>query len=123
MQSFGFNQFGPPSVFKEIVQAPPVLSPIRVLVDVIGFGLNPYDAALRRGEQQAKRPLPFPIVPGTDVVGTINSIGSDVTDYLPGDLVIAHPNIGGYASQVPVSHNKIGRLPSAFPIEQAVGLP
>lgn len=123
MQSFGFNHFGDATVFETIEQPTPTLSPIRVLVDVAGFALNPYDAALRRGEHAVDRPLAFPIVPGTDVIGTIRAVGEQVTDYEVGDLVVGHSNLGAYAEQVALSHNKIAKVPANTPLSALVGLP
>ncbi|MFD1317856.1 NADP-dependent oxidoreductase [Loigolactobacillus zhaoyuanensis] len=123
MQSFGFNRFGDPTVFESITQPTPELTPIRVLIDVVGFALNPYDAALRRGEHVQDRPLPFPIVPGTDVVGTIRAVGEQVTDYQVGDVVLGHSNLNAYAEQVAISHNKIAKVPAGTPLSAVVGLP
>ncbi|MFC6170656.1 NADP-dependent oxidoreductase [Loigolactobacillus jiayinensis] len=123
MQSFGFNQFGDADVFESLTQPTPELTPVRVLVDVAGFALNPYDAALRRGEQATARPLPFPIVPGSDVVGTIRAVGEQVTDYQVGDVVLGHSNLGAYAEQIAISHNKIVKVPAQTPLSAVVGLP
>ncbi|MFD0896169.1 NADP-dependent oxidoreductase [Loigolactobacillus binensis] len=122
MQSFGFNRFGTAAVFESIIQPTPELTPRRVLIKVAGFALNPYDAALRRGEHVQDRPLPFPIVPGTDVVGTIAAIGAQVTDYQVGDVVIGHSYLGAYAEKIALSHNKIAKVPADTPLDAVVGL-
>lgn len=60
MQRFGFEEYGKPSVFKSIDAPVPEPKAGQVQLRVLGFGLNPYDASLRRGEQAAFRKLSSP---------------------------------------------------------------
>lgn len=122
MEKFGFNHFGGPDVFETLNQSQPVPKANQVLIKVLAFGLNPYDVALRTGSQQTVRPLPMPIVPGTDVVGEIVMLGADVTDYRIGELVINHRPLGGYSEFVTASTNKIIRKPVSLSIAEAAGL-
>ncbi|MFD1431976.1 NADP-dependent oxidoreductase [Lacticaseibacillus yichunensis] len=122
MNRYGFSTFGAPSVF-ETIQAkalPPIAGVVQITVQ--GVGLNPYDAALRRGEQAKIRPLTFPIVPGTDVVGTVTAIGKGVTEFALGDTVINYRPIGGYSEVVNASVSKVAKMPDAMPLTQAAGL-
>ncbi|KTE97901.1 hypothetical protein AC564_2675 [Lacticaseibacillus paracasei] len=88
MQRFGFEQYGDPNVFETIEAPIPEPKTGQVQLQVLGFGLNPYDASLRRGEQAAFRKVKFPVVPGTDVLGRITKLGEGVTDFAIGDLVL-----------------------------------
>lgn len=123
MEKFGFNHFGGPEVFEQFDQPIPTPKAQQVLIKVLAFGLNPYDATLRSGAEQTNRPLPFPIFPGADVVGEIVGLGSAVDDYRLGEIVINHRNLGGYSEYVSASTNRIIRKPSSLSIAQAVGLP
>lgn len=123
MEKFGFNQFGDPTVFERFEQAVPVPKEQQVLIKVLAFGINPYDALLRSGNQQTVRPLPFPIFPGADVVGEIVELGSAVDDYRVGEIVINHRSLGGYSEFVTASTNKIIRKPVSLSIAEAAGLP
>ncbi|WP_082383778.1 NADP-dependent oxidoreductase [Lacticaseibacillus thailandensis] len=90
---------------------------------VLGFGVNPYDAALRSGAAAKDRPLDFPIVPGVDVAGIITAIGPGVTDLTVGDQVLNYRPLGGYSEYVRASVNKVARIPDGIPVVQAAGLP
>ena len=59
MERFGFEQYGNPSVFESIEAPVPEPKAGQVQLQVLGFGLNPYDASLRRGEQAAFRKVKF----------------------------------------------------------------
>ncbi|WP_179395676.1 NADP-dependent oxidoreductase [Lacticaseibacillus absianus] len=123
MIRFGFDQFGGPDVFQAIDAPIPQPKPNQVQLNVLGFGLNPYDASLRRGEQAANRPLPWPIVPGTDVVGRVTAVGADVSTLAPGDLVLNYRPIGGYSETVTASASKVFRVPDTLGLAAAAGLP
>ena len=71
MQRFGFEQYGDPSVFETIEAPIPEPKTGQVQLQVLGFGLNPYDASLRRGEQAAFRKVKFPVVPAQMFLGEL----------------------------------------------------
>ncbi|WP_461212935.1 NADP-dependent oxidoreductase [Lacticaseibacillus sp. GG6-2] len=123
MIRFGFDHFGGPDVFTTIEQAPPQPKAGQVQLQVLGFGLNPYDASLRRGEQQETRPLKFPIVPGTDVVGRVTSLGQGVSGFAIGDIVMNYRPLGGYSEYVTASVTKLIAKPSALSFLDAAALP
>ncbi|SMH68954.1 Alcohol dehydrogenase GroES-like domain protein [Latilactobacillus curvatus] len=123
MEKFGFNHFGGPDVFERFDQPQPTPKDNQVLIKVLAAGLNPYDVALRNGSQDSVRPLPFPIFPGTDVVGEIVELGADVDDYRVGEIVINHRSMGAYSEYVTASTAKILRKPASMSIAEAAGLP
>ncbi|MFD1393668.1 NADP-dependent oxidoreductase [Lacticaseibacillus jixianensis] len=123
MKRFGFDHYGDPTVFTTIEAPVPVPKPGQVQLHVLGFGLNPYDASLRRGEQAAFRKLAFPIVPGTDVVGQVTALGEGVSAFARGDVVINYRPIGGYSEFVVASVGKLIKKPAAMPLAAAAGLP
>ena len=95
MIRFGINRYGTPQVFQALESDPPQPKPGQVQLKVLGFGLNPYDASLRRGEQAAFRKLSFPIVPGTDVLGEVTQLGEGVSEFAVGEVVINYRPSGG----------------------------
>ncbi len=111
MIRFGFNQFGDAHVFEAITADRPTPKPGQVLLQVLGFGMNPYDVTLRTGAQAEMRPMTFPIVPGTDVVGRVVELGEGVTDFAEGDIVMNYRPIGGYSEYVVASTSKIYKKP------------
>ncbi|WP_225047023.1 NADP-dependent oxidoreductase [Lacticaseibacillus kribbianus] len=122
MIRFGFDQFGAPDVFRIVNAQAPVPKPGQVQISVLGFGLNPYDASLRRGEQAESRPLPMPIVPGVELVGEVTALGDGVADYALGERVFNYRSLGAYSEMVTASTGKIARVPAGMPLEVAAGL-
>ena len=123
MERFGFEQYGNPSVFESIEAPVPEPKAGQVQLQVLGFGLNPYDASLRRGEQAAFRKVKFPVVPGTDVLGRITKLGEGVSEFAVGDLVMNYRPIGGYSEFVTASTSKIYKKPTALSFLDAAALP
>ncbi|MBC1500719.1 NADP-dependent oxidoreductase [Listeria weihenstephanensis] len=122
MKALGFTKFGEPEVFEELELPKPKASEKGVLIKVQAVGINPYDALLRAGTMQKIRPLEFPIVPGSDIVGKIVEVGSKVKNYAIGDVVIAHPAIGGYAEYVATPSYNVVKKPKEMGVEEAAGL-
>ncbi len=100
------------------VQTRPVPQPKagEVLVKVRAAGVNPVDwkSAQRR----------FGMVPGTDVSGTIDSVGEGVTAWKPGDQVFGFAReSGSYAEYAVVPVTSLAKRPKSMTFEQAAGLP
>src|SRR6185436_3603327 len=58
---------------------------------------GPTDLKIRRGDVQAVFPLPDPAVLGFETAGTVDAVGSGVSDVAVGDEVAALlPSLGGY---------------------------
>lgn len=100
------------------VQTRPVPQPGagEVLIRVRAAGVNPVDwksAARRAG-----------MVPGTDVAGVIDTLGSDVTGYKPGDAVMGFARqSGSYAEYAVIPVTSLARKPKSLTFEQAAGVP
>jgi NADPH:quinone reductase-like Zn-dependent oxidoreductase len=74
----------------------PVPAAGEVLVRVVAAGVNPIDWKIRSGLLKEYRPLPIPFIPGHDVSGIVEAVGSNVTAFSEGDAVYGVVN-GGYA--------------------------
>ena len=73
----------------------PSAKEIRIKVRVSGVG--PTDLKIRRGDVRAVFPLPEPAVLGFETAGTVDAVGSEVSDVAIGDEVAALlPSLGGY---------------------------
>ena len=123
--------YGPPDVLEwEDVPVPePSATEIRIKVRVSGVG--PTDLKIRRGDVQAVFPLPDPAVLGFETAGTVDAVGSEVSDVAVGDEVAALlPSLGGYGEYAlaaawtrkppQVTWNDAGAMPSA--VEAALGV-
>ena len=105
--------------------ATPDIGPDEVLVRVAASALNPLDVKLQSGAMHRFFPLAFPYTIGTDLAGTIDRVGSDVTGWSEGDEVVARidPTKGGALAEftaVPASH--LAKAPGSVPIGQAAGI-
>jgi NADPH2:quinone reductase len=85
-----------------------------VLVKVQGFGLNFADVMARKGLYQDAPPIPSLI--GYDVVGTVERVGSNVTNVLEGDRVTALTRFGGYAEFALTDARAVAKIPATLGI-------
>lgn len=94
----------------------PKPGPGEVLVRVRAAGVNPVDWKI------AARRMGF--VAGTDVSGTIDSVGEGVTGWKPGDQVLGFARqSGSYAEYAVVTVDSLAKKPAALSFEQAAGVP
>ena len=87
-----------------------------VLIRVRAAGVNPVDwkVALRR----------LGMVPGTDVSGTIDTLGEGVTGWKVGDAVLGFARqSGSYAEYAVIPVTGLARKPKSMTFEQAAGVP
>lgn len=97
-----------------------------VLVRVAAASLNPLDVKLQRGNMQSFFPLTFPYTLGTDLSGTVEVLGGQVTDWSIGDRIVARtaPTSGGALAEFAlVPADQLVRLPEAITLDQAAGIP
>lgn len=61
-----------------------------VLVEVKAAGINPGEAAIRRGEMHERYPATFPSGQGSDLAGIVTALGAGVTRFAVGDEVLGY---------------------------------
>lgn len=81
-------------------------------------GLNFIDVYHRTGLY--KQGLPF--TPGVEGAGTVEAVGSDVTNVKKGDRVAYAGPIGGYAEERLIDADRVVKLPKSISCEQAAGM-
>jgi len=91
-----------------------------VIVAVHAAGANFPDNLVVQGQYQIKRPLPF--VPGSELAGTVKTVGPGVSGFEPGDRVIGVPGWGGFAEEAPVEARKLIPLPDGVAMDAASAL-
>jgi NADPH2:quinone reductase len=101
--------YGPANVFEIVEVARPEPGPRDVLVKVDYAGLRWSDLLARRGTS-ARAPVELPFTPGTEAVGVVAEVGSEVTAFKPGDRVMAQPSGGGYAEYLKVPAARVEAL-------------
>src|SRR5471030_1085625 len=98
-----------------------------VLVCVRAAGVNPADWAVMCGLPYIARPVyglrkPKNAVRGTDVAGVVESVGTGVTRFRPGDEVFGWC-AGAYAEYASVSEGALVLKPANLTFEQAASVP
>lgn len=97
-----------------------------VLVRVVAAALNPLDIKLQSGAMHGYFPLTFPATVGTDLSGTIETVGAGVSGWKVGDRIVARnaPTSGGAVAEfVLVPADQLVALPDAISFEDAAALP
>lgn len=98
----------------------PVVKDHTVLIRPESIGVNYPDGLLVQGLYQMKPPTPF--VPGMEVAGTVEEVGSEVSRFKPGDKVAALCQIGGYSELVAVPQRAVFPLPPGTDTADACAL-
>ncbi|WP_152397070.1 NADP-dependent oxidoreductase [Paenibacillus guangzhouensis] len=122
MKAIGITEFGAPEVLQvmnvEIV--PPGSGEVRVKVKAAG--VQPVDAAVRKGFSPPGTVVTVGTIPGNEFAGIIDQIGEGVSQFQVGDEVLGFRLLGSYADYVIVSEEQIVHKPSRMPWEVAGGL-
>lgn len=128
MKAVVLGCYGPPSALEVAIVDKPALADDRMLVKVHAAALNPLDWHYMRGEPYIVRMesgLGRPVVSalGVDFAGTVESVGSKITRFKPGDEVFGG-RTGAFAEYVSVSERSaVAAKPAGVSFEQAAALP
>jgi NADPH:quinone reductase len=98
----------------------PVLGKGQVLVAVQACAINYPDVLIIEDRYQFKPPRPF--APGGEIAGVVEAVGEGVTDWTPGDRVIAVPGHGGLVEKLVLSPAQLYRLPEGRSFEDGAAL-
>jgi len=100
----------------EQVELPPP-GPGQLQVRLYACSVNFPDILMIQGKYQFKPPLPF--APGGEAAGEVIAVGSEVSDYQPGDRVVVGLRYGGFAETVNVDAAQAERIPGSLSYEKA----
>lgn len=121
MKAIVIREFGGPDVLKLDEVERPVPTGAQVLVKIGAVGVNPVDTYLRSGVYPKLPPLPY--TPGKDSAGVIESVGSDVREFKPGDRVYTSGSLTGtYAEYTLADEKDVAPLPDNVTFEQGAGI-
>ncbi len=102
----------------------PSPGPGEVVIRTRACGVNYADGIIRMGLYASARKLHgYPITPGFEVAGTIESVGQGVQSWCPGDEVIGLTLFNGYASHVTLPAEGVFARPTALDFIQAATVP
>ncbi len=118
------REFGGPDVIQVEQIDKPEVGNGEVLVRVRASGVGPWDAFVRAG--MSAIPQPLPLIPGSDISGTIEAVGPGVDRFKTGDAVYGVTNeqfTGGYAEYAVAKANMIDLKPKNLSYLEAASLP
>jgi NADPH2:quinone reductase len=122
MKAIRVHEFGPPGVMKLEEVPNPVPDGHQILVAVKAAGINPVDTYVRSGTYARKKPA-LPYTPGFDAAGVVESAGSSVRRFKPGDRVFINGTVSGaYAELALCAEENVFALPEHISFAQGAGI-
>jgi NADPH:quinone reductase-like Zn-dependent oxidoreductase len=123
MKAVSIHRFGGPDALSYEDAPRPEPAADELLVRVYAAGVNPVDWKIREGSFRAG--VQLPLIPGRDIAGVVEEIGSSVTGFAVGDAIYAFgaSKSGGYAEYAVVNQNEAAQKPKSLPYVQAAAVP
>jgi NADPH2:quinone reductase len=120
MKAMRAHQFGGPEVLR-LEEAPdPQVQAGQVQIRVRAAGINPADL-VRLSGRLGQPPLPY--IPGTDVCGEVEAVGTGVSSVKVGDRICGRAFAGGYAEKTCLVANEVVQLPANLSWEEGAAVP
>jgi NADPH:quinone reductase-like Zn-dependent oxidoreductase len=126
MKAIVVHEYGGPEVLKYEDVPRPEPKEDQILVRVIAAGVNPVDGLIRSGMFAKYEKAAFPMIPGADIAGVVESAGSKITKFRMGDPVYAYislKNSGGYAEYAVVTEGEASPKPKSLTYVEAAAVP
>lgn len=126
MKAIRIHEFGAPEVLKYEDAPTPKPASDEVLIKIFASGINPVDYKIRSGLAQKVFPVQLPLIPGWDVSGEIEEVGSNVLNFRIGDEVYGRPDPardGTYAEYIVVKAAQINGKPKSISHDKAAAVP
>jgi putative PIG3 family NAD(P)H quinone oxidoreductase len=122
MRAIVITRPGGPEVLELLDVPTPEPGPGQARVRIRATAVNRADLIQRMGSYPAPADAPQDI-PGLEIAGEVDAIGSGVTDVKPGDRVFAVVGGGGYAEHVVVHARTLAPVPDGLSFEDAAAIP
>lgn len=125
MHAIRQHAFGPPETLAYEDVPDPVPAPDQVRIAVEAAGVHLIDTFIRRGEAGGPYPLPdLPMIPGREVAGVVDRVGSGAPDTWLGRRVVAHlgPASAGYAMLAVAPVAALHPVPDGLDAQAAVAM-
>jgi NADPH2:quinone reductase len=105
--------------FVELPMPEPTSGEVRIRIKASGVGY--VDALVAVGRYQVKPALPY--VPGIEIAGVIDAVGSEIRDFAPGDRVLSmFPGGGGFAEYGNAGAFMTMKIPARLGFAEAAAL-
>jgi NADPH:quinone reductase-like Zn-dependent oxidoreductase len=114
------SALGGPEVFKIIEDEIRDPGANEVRIRILASGVAFADVLMRRGLYSGVPSLPYS--PGYDIVGVVDSVGAEVTQWKSGDFVAALIQTGGYSRFIVLAASDLVRVPTGLDPAEAVSL-
>lgn len=130
MKAIKYTRYGSPEVLQLVDKPTPSPGKGEVLVRVKAASINSWDYDMIRGKPWFVRLWgvikPKFTIPGADIAGIVEAVGSGVTKFKPGDEVFGDLNEcgwGGFAEYVAAREDAVFLKPPQLSFEEASSLP
>jgi len=126
MKTVRIHKYGNVDVLQVEEIPVPVIGADELLIKVHATSVNPMDWKVREGQMQGMHLHKLPLILGWDCAGTIEKIGTAVTDFKRGDEVYCRPATerdGAYAEFIAVRANEVALKPRTITFVEAAALP
>jgi NADPH:quinone reductase-like Zn-dependent oxidoreductase len=121
MRTAALSAFGSPDVLRIHEMEDPQARPGEVRVRVKCAGVQPFDAAIRKGWAPPFLSVRPPVIPGNEFAGVVDQIGERVTGVELGTEVLGFSTLNAYAEYIVVPADQIVTKPQDMPWEIAGG--
>ncbi len=126
MRAFAMSKFGEPASVQELPVPEPAEGQVRVKVEA--SGLNPFDNAVLSGMLKDRMKHHFPLIPASDLAGTVDAVGPGAGPWKVGDSLFGMVGImrigeGSMAEYTTASVATIARRPASIDAEFGAALP
>ena len=126
MKAIVVHEYGGPEVLKYEEVPRPEPKEDQILVRVIAAGVNPVDAMIRSGMFAKYEKDVLPIIPGADIAGVVEKVGSKITKFKAGDPMFAYVSLkggGGYAEYALGAERDTAAKPKSLSYVEAAAVP
>jgi NADPH:quinone reductase-like Zn-dependent oxidoreductase len=129
MKAIVYTRYGSPSNMHLEEVEKPVPGENQILIKVKAASINSYDWRHLRANPFFIRIMvggllkPKHRILGADIAGTVEAVGSKVTQFKPGDDVFGEGSYGGFAGYVCVDENRFILKPDNLTFDEAAAVP
>jgi NADPH:quinone reductase-like Zn-dependent oxidoreductase len=126
MKAIRFHTYGSPDVLVYEDAPRPTAGDGEVLIRVHTTSVNPFDCAVRAGYMAGYFNHTLPLIPGSDVAGTVEAVGAGVTSFKSGDSVYARAGVyrdGSNAEYVVAASTDVAAKPRSIDLLHSAALP
>ncbi|HAF68525.1 MAG TPA: quinone oxidoreductase [Acidimicrobiaceae bacterium] len=123
MRAAVITEYGSEDVLNVQEVPDPAPGPDEVVVGVTASAMNRADLLQRAGLYPAPGPKPEHEIPGLEYSGEILAVGSQVSDWSPGDVVMGIVSGGAMAERVVTHERMLQPVPSGIGVADAAAIP